>query len=259
MVINITHRLVLALRLVDTADGRTIKDKTIVIRKDGIVVKPMIKDDGYFVFSNMERKNFTLELTARGYETYRGEVDFDQLDPVRPLLVLHMVPGQNYRGLYPCLSLEGQASGITAIDAVRAGVDICQIKGWDLANMQITITNPYRVRLESVWYALVDPDSGTYEVFRVIRQISDLVFEIDRVLKTAFQPYFPVCPLIFGSIGPGDRYCLRVADDQDGARVIVRTQCDGQESFETVDLKRSQNESSASLKKRGDDAWRNRL
>ena len=251
MVINITHRLVLALRLVDTADGRTIKDKTIVIRKDGIVIKPMVKEDGYFVLSNMERKNFILELSAREFETYRGEVDFDQLDPIRPELVLHMVPGQNYRGLYPCLSLEGCASGITAIDAVRAGIDICQIRGWDSANKQITITNPFRVRLESVWYALVDPDSETYEVFRVIRQISDQVFEIDRELLTAFQPYFPVCPLIFGSVEPGDRYCLRVADDQDAARVIVRKQCDGKEYFETVDLKRLQDANSASSKNKG--------
>ena len=251
MVFSVAHRLTLALRLIDTADGRPIRGRMLTIRKEGVIVKPMEKEDGYLILADMERKNFALEVSAAGYETYRGTVDFDRLDPKLPLLELHLVPGADYRGQYPCLGMEGQKAGITAIDAVRAESGPCQIREWDPENKRITITNPYRIQMSRVWYALMDPDSERYEIFRIVRQYSDQVFEIDRELKTNFQTYFPVCPLIFGSVGPGDRYCLRVADDREAARMVVRTQRGEEEQFETVDLSHCRNKGPETWEKGG--------
>ena len=54
MVFSVAHRLTLALRLIDTADGRPIKGRMLTIRKEGVVVKPMEKEDGYLILADME-------------------------------------------------------------------------------------------------------------------------------------------------------------------------------------------------------------
>ena len=125
--------------------------------------------------------------------------------------------------------------GITAVDTVRAGESPCLIREWDARKKLLTIFNPHKLNLDRTYYALVDPDKEVYEVFRIVKRISDQVFKLDRPLEMEFKNYFPICPVILGSVGPGDNYSLRVQNDSSHSRWIVRKVCGETASFETLD------------------------
>lgn len=237
MAFVINHRLGLALRLVDTTTGRAIADRALALRRDGKEIHPMVKGDGVLVLLDQERADFDLEVSVPGYEGRQLRVSYAQLDPGLPRLDLHLIPGPDYRSRYPCLTLEGELPGITGVDAVKAGESPCLIREFDPRKKLLTVFNPHKLELDRVWYALVDPDQETYEVFSVVRRVSDQVYKLDRALETPFKNYFPICPLVFGGIGPGDRYRLRVRDDGTQARWMVRLQREGGQEFRIQDFR----------------------
>ena len=237
MEVVIDHRLSLALRLVDTTTGRTVLDRNTVLRRDGRLVHPMHKADGTLIFLGGARQNFKLEVHCAGFRPRQLEVDYAVLDERLPLLELHLIPGPDYRQPFPCLTLKGTLKDITALDAVRAGESPCLVREVDPRRRLLTIFNPHKLELDRVWYALVDPDQEVYEPFSVVRRISEQVYKIDRPLETEFKNYFPICPLVFGGVGPGDAYCLRVRDDGAAARWMVRYEREGKTAFRTVDFR----------------------
>ncbi len=238
MPVTIVHRLGLALRLIDTTTGFPVQDREIRLTWDGAPVRPMFRTDGSMIFVNQERKNFRLGIVLPGFVSRELEVRYETLDPGTPLLELHMIPGPDYnRSRYPCLGLEGELPGIETIDAVRAGESPCLIREQDPRKKIITLFNPHRLELSRTWYALVDPDQGIYEPFSVVRRINDQQYKLDRALEMEFRNYFPICPLVFGGTGPGERYRLMVRDDATASRWIVRWVAGGVPHFQTMDLR----------------------
>lgn len=233
----VNHRLALALRLLDTASGRPVSDRNLSLRRDGKPVHPMVKDDGTLVFMDEDRTDFELEVRAGGFEPRTVRVCYGELDARLPMLDVQLIPGAGYRSRFPCFSLEGTLPGISALDAVKAGESPCLIREVDPRRKQITIFNPHKLALDRGWYGLVDPDGETYEPFSVVKRVSDQVYRIDRVLETPFKTYFPVCPLVFGGVGPEGAYCLRVRDDTDRARWIVRYVTPSGAAFKAVDFR----------------------
>lgn len=238
MPVTIVHRLGLALRLIDTTTGFPIQDRAVQLKWDGQPVHPMFRTDGSMIFVNQERRDFRLDIALPGFESRQLEVSYKDLDPGTLLLELHMIPSPDYnRSRFPCLGLSGELPGIEALDAVRAGESPCLIREMDPRKKIVTLFNPHKLELNRTWYALVDPDRGVYEPFAVVRRLNDQQYKLNRALEMEFRNYFPICPLVFGGTGPGDRYRLMVQDNAAASRWIVRWVVGGTPHFETLDLR----------------------
>lgn len=232
----ITHRLELALRLLDTASGQTVSGQTVEVLGDGKPLRGGEKPDGTLVFQNLGLTKFTLTLRSPDYEPMTHPVDLAQLDPSLPLLELHLIPGPHYRAA-PLHTLAGVLPGITELSAVREGDNACLIRAFDARKRRMTICNPHHLELERTHYALVDPDAGTYEPFRILSHPDPQTLNLDRALETVFRNYFPICPLVFGRTDPSGDYCLRVRDDIQAARWLVRYTVNGEARFRFVDFR----------------------
>lgn len=230
-----THRLALALRPVDTTSGAQVSGRSLTVLIDG---KPVRFGDkgGILIFQQLEKRQFRLEIRSPYYETETRQVDLDALPAAMPLLELPLIPSTGYPGHTEFLTLEGTLAGIRQLTAVRAGDNACMIREFDTRKRMMKLFNPHHLSLDRVCYGLVDPDAGSYEPFRIVKLIDNETVKIDRVLETAYRNYFPITPLVMGKCSEDGGYCLRVRDEYEQARWIVRwegeTPC-----FQTVDFR----------------------
>lgn len=232
-----THRLDLALRLVDTTSGRNVSGRSTAAFVDGKQVRFGEKGDQVLIFRNLEKRAFRLTITSPLYETAEVDVDLEKLDARLPLLEIHLVPGRNYIPGIELLSVEGTLPGIQELSAVRMGENSCLIREFDPRRRQATVFNPHHLALDRVHYALVDPDRGTCEPFRILRMVNDQTLKLDRVLEMSFRNYFPITPQVLGKTGADGSYCLRLRDDGTQARWLIRWVVDGEARFRTVDFR----------------------
>lgn len=232
-----THRLDLAVRLVDTTSGRGISAKNMEVCIDKSPVRFGEKGSGMLILQNLEKRRFQLEIRSSAYERVEREVDLDALGKGLPLLELHLIPGPGYPGTDQFQTLEGTLPGIQNLSAVRVGDNACLIREFDPRKRLLKLFNPHHLALDRVWYALVDPDQGCYEPFQILRMLDDQTVKTDRVLETEFRNYFPISPTVMGAWGEDGKYCLRVRDEGTACKWLVRWEEDGAAKFRTVDFR----------------------
>ena len=236
-----THRLNLALRLVDTTTGRNVSGRSTAAFVDGKQVRFGEKGDHVLIFQNLEKRAFRLTITSPAYETAQVDVELDTLDPKLPLLEIHLVPSKQYPVGVELLSVEGTLPGIQELSAVRVGENSCLIREFDPRRRQATVFNPHHLALDRVHYALVDPDRGICEPFRILRMVNDQTLKLDRVLEMPFRNYFPVTPRVLGKTEADGSYCLRLRDDAAQAKWLLYWVVDGKANFRTVDFRITRN------------------
>lgn len=232
-----SHRLALALRLINSATGLPISYAGAALYADNKALRPIAKEDGLVILLDDGEKNndFTLALSVPGYEPKTVKVDFSKIDKRLPIMDIHLLPNENCKSPFKFHNLDGFLPGITAVDAVRASDSPCLIREWDQRKKLLTVFNPHRLNLDRAWYALVDPNKETYEVFGIVSRISNTVFKIDRPLNTEFKNYFPICPVILGETAESGSYKLRLPDDSSHPQWIVRKVCGEKVTFDTID------------------------
>ena len=232
-----THRLDLALRLVDTTSGRNISGRDVKISMDGVPISFGEKQDQVLIFQNLGKPVFRMEITSQEYESAQIQVDLDTLKKNLPLLEVHMIPSRQYVGGMEFLTLEGTLNGIQELSAVRLGENACLIREIDPRKRLIKVFNPYHLAMERVQYALVDPDQKRYEPFRILRLVDDQTLKVDQTPEMPFRNYFPITAQISGVTRPDGSYCLRVRDEGEEAKWLVRWVTQGEVKFREFDFR----------------------
>ena len=231
------HRLELALRLVDTTTGGSVGGSGTTVCADGRPLRFGVKN-GLLIFQNIGPRQFGLEVSSPGYETAQAQVNLDTMDKGVPLLELPLIPGWSYAGSTELLTAEGILDGIEELSAVRAGDNACLIREFDPRKRIVKLFNPHHLSMDRLLYALVDPDSGVFEPFRIVKMLDDQSVKIDRVLETEFRNYFPISPVVLGSCRADGRYRLCVRNDGTEARWLLRWTAHGETHFRAADLRR---------------------
>lgn len=235
-----THRLDLALRLVDTTSGRNVPGRSISVFADDEPMHFAEKSDQVLVFQNLRKRKFRMKIVSPAFEAAEADVDLDAMGKGLPMLEIHMVPGEQYPGGTDFLTLRGTLPGIGELSAVRLGDNACLIREFDPRKRLVKIFNPHRLALDRVQYALVDPDRGVYEPFRILQLVDNQTLKVDRVLEMPFRNYFPITPEVFGKTWLDGSYCLRLRDEGRDARWLVRWTKDGESCFRTVDFRKTE-------------------
>ena len=236
-VLVFTHRLDLALRLVDTTSGANVPGSDVRVWVDGKRAWFAEKRDHVLIFQNLEKRAFRMEITSPAFESLETQVDLDALDKAQPLLELHLVPSRGYPGGVDFFNVEGRLPGIGELSAVPLGENHCLIREFDPRKRVVQIFNPHHLSLDRVGYALVDPDRNRFEPFRILRLIDDQTLKIDRILESEFKNYFPIVPQIQGITRPDGSYCLRVRDNGERAKWLLRWVRDGDVCFRFLDFR----------------------
>lgn len=231
------HRLALAIQLLNTATGQPIGSTGTIVYKDKKPIKPLLKQNGVILILSEGDfgESYELDIEAYGCEPKTIKVKTSELNKQFPIITVHLLPKYGFSSPFACHSLDGVADNITEVDAVRAGENSCLAREWDSRKKLLTVFNPHRLNLDRIWYALVNPDTQSYEVFQIVKRVSDTVFKLDRPLQSEIKNYFPISPLVLGEAASDGSYMLRLPDDSSHPKWIVRKVCGEAVSFETVD------------------------
>jgi hypothetical protein len=234
---QIRHTIDLALRLIDTTIGTTITDD-IRLWYNG---KPYLANrspDGEIIFMGTHRQDFTLTITARGYEQKIIEVQYSQLDQSLPYIQTHLIPDEKYLPHIRCHTLKGTLKNIIEIDAVKITQHHCYIKEFDERKKLITLFNLYNLTFNRIYYAAISPDNTAYEPFTIAEQIDSNTCQIEKSFEQPCEQ-LSIAPRVIGKVHKG-QYLLRVRDDSDKADWLIRCTTNKGEFFKIVDFKQKE-------------------
>lgn len=229
------HKLDLQLRLIDTTTGRTVTGRQVELLRGGERLHAR-ELDGSLLLINTGREDFDLTVRARGFDERTLRVEYEKLDEKLPAVELHLIPNRLYAPGVALHTLEWKLEGLTSIDAVKNGDSPCLIRGFDERKRIMTIFNPHGLEMKDVFYGVVDPEKGTYEVIEITKRISDTEYKLSKRLEREFGSHFPVTRLVFGGVRPDGSALLRVRNAAREAKWLVRCTVNGEEAFRSIDF-----------------------
>lgn len=230
---TIRHRMDLALRLIDTVDGRTIENTKAEFVTNLAGVRAISKDGGVYLFLNLDKEAFEMEIHVYGYEKRKVFIDFLGEEKV-PIRDIYLLPQDNpIRD--EILTLRGSLSGIEEIEAVSLDNANCCIKEFDAKKRIMSVLNQRNVRFYHVYYGLVNRKKTAYEKFEVEKEISPQELKCKNALKKEYFINQPISRIIFGQINENGDFVLKVSNDKN-AVYIVKYVVAGETFYQTVDF-----------------------
>lgn len=236
---TIRYRLDLALRLLDSVDGRAIQERSIQFSSLPQGKNPIPKGGGLYLFLNMEREDFDMEIRVYGYEPRTVRISYPDQEEQLPIREVYLVPLDNPT-LENVLTLRGNLSGIEEIEAVSLMDASCCIKEFDARKRIMTVLNQRNVAFRQVHYGLINRERTAYEHFEIEQEISNQEFKCRKKLEKEFQINQPIVRVIFGQINEQGDYVLKVRNEE-YAQYLVRFVVNGNEFFQKVDFHKEGN------------------
>lgn len=233
--------LSLAVRLIDTTTGKEITEADIRFRKEDEVLKPMNKGGGFWVFTGESREDFSMHITARGYDEADTDIRYDALDPKMPMCDIFLMPSEKNRVGGSILTIHGNLSKLESIEAVNTSRPICifremtQKKETCYASL-LPMTSGGRVVIDNMRYALLSEDGSRYEVFEITDSVNPARVVLKDPLKGEHKANERVCRIIYGRAGPGGEFTLKVRDDGSSLPHLIRFTVGDDEYFRPIDF-----------------------
>lgn len=232
-------KLDLLVRLYDTTTGAPVDERNVLFTRNEEPVRPESRGDGMYVFINTGREDFLMQITVFGYEDCSVQVTYEELDDRIPSCDVFLIPSENVHRGENVLSFSGTLPFLEAIEAVKLSRPVCMVKEYDKKHSLLTVYggNGSRIRLESVWYALLKADKTGYEKIEVTGSTAAQAIKIKGGIAEETVTNLPVFRIITGRVRDGGDFLLRVRDDGEDAVYLVRYIVNGEERFQTVDMK----------------------
>ncbi len=232
----IHQRLDLLIRLIDTTTGAVVEEKNVRFFRDGEIVRPIRRGSGNYVFLNTGREDGVLEVHVYGYEPCDMTICYESLDPQMPIQEVFLIPSENTIRGQPVLTLSGVLSGLVSIQAVSLFATCGCISGFEERKRILKLFGTHGSGLDGIYYGLIHLEEQTYEPFTIVKEISKDAIQIESPLKEPFAVNAPISRVIFGSVGEGGRYCIRVRDESEHLRHLVRYVVGEEVRYQMVDF-----------------------
>ncbi len=237
----ITAKLSLAVRLIDTTTGKELTETDVTFLKDGRFVHPMRKGDGVYVFVNMSREDFPMQINARGFDPADIEVDFDALDPRLPMADIFLMPSEKNRVGGSVISISGTLSKLEYIEAVYLDSPICLFhssqdkKGVFSMNL-LPVRSGGGCMLDTMKYAIASETGERYDVFEVKQQNAPLSIILKEPLAEEHKLNDKIFRIVYGRAGPKGAYVLKVRDEADSLPYLLHFKAGKYEYFRKIDF-----------------------
>lgn len=231
---TIKHHLSLVIRLINSVTGNEIEERKVVFYQQEKKVTPVSKGGGVYLFINVERVDFELEVNVYGYEPGKAKICFENLKENYPIQELYLIPKDTPSGgVY--LSLQGLMKGMTAIEAVSLNENVCSLKEYENRKRIMTISNPKNVRLSDACYGLLNSTRTEFEKFEVAEQTSSSQIKVLNPLQSEWKWNDAIVRMVQGQVDNKGNYLLRVADATN-AMYLVHYVAGGKDYFQMVDF-----------------------
>ncbi len=226
-------RLDLLIRLIDTTTGQAVTGGNAVFRRDGKILAAVPKEGGNYIFIDMGRENFLMQLSVFGYDDKMITVDYENLDTRMPSIDVFLIPSEDTREV---LTLSGKRTGLQSIEAVQLGRPVCSISEFDAKQNRVSLFLPNRqMNMEGAHFGLLHGEES-YEHFVVSEQPTQNQIKLAQPLQEEFAVNSPVSRVIFGETDAKGNYVLRVRKTAENLRYLLRYQIRDQVKFKVIDL-----------------------
>ena len=207
----VRHRLDLMLRLIDSVTGRSISGKFVQIHdsfKNNL--KPIAKDNGVFLFIGIGRTDMELDIHVHEYESVKIRICFEDLDENMPVKEVYLLPRPNPAQKDSILTLRGNKPRIREIEAVSLSGYKISYKEYDVRKRILKVLNEHDVKLNDVYYGIIDTNQMEYEKIVVDKEITTKEVGLRNSLEKEHTINQPIVRIIFGQINDGGDYILKV-------------------------------------------------
>ncbi|MCR5155839.1 MAG: hypothetical protein K6C96_04080 [Butyrivibrio sp.] len=241
MTVVIRAQLSLALRLVDTTTGREVEERGTSFFLNGNRLQPMYKGPGIFVFVNIGREDFLMQIDAPGYDKTDVKVNYEELDPRLPMLDVFLMPSEKNRIGGSVLEISGTLSELQYIEAINLDRPIGLFHSiTEKKNVSRMTLLPMRpgggCRLDSIRYALLSETGERYDCFEVKEQDAPLSIVLKDSFETEHKLNDKIYRIIYGRAGPDGAFSLKVRDDSDHLPYLIHFKVGEDEYFKTADF-----------------------
>lgn len=231
---TIHHRLDLAIRLVNTVTGKVVEEYNTKFITGLTGVKAIPKQGGMYLFLNIGREDFEMEIHVYGYEVQKVQIKFSENQEQMPIREVYLLPLETPIN-EDILTLRGKLSGIEEIEAVSLSDMNCCIKEFDARKRIMSVLNQRNVRFHHTHYGLINREKTEYEHFEVEKEISPQEIKCRQKLEKEFFINQPIARVIFGQIKEHGDYVLKVVNEEN-AKYLVRYVVEGKIFYQTVDF-----------------------
>lgn len=234
-VATIKQSIGLVIRLIDSISGREISERNVLFDLPEEIGSPIARGNGVYLFINMIREDFELEVHVYGYESGRAKIVFQDLDEKMPIQELYLLPLDLPAGGIDILTLRGNMPGIKAIEAVSLNEVTCSIKSYEKRKNIMVVMNPHNFSLSRIHYGLLNLERTRYTKIQIEKELSHTQLQLKGGLEEEWVFNQAIQPIIWGKVSDNGDYMLRVADSKN-AVYLVRFEVDDEVFFQKVDF-----------------------
>ncbi len=235
-------RLDLLIRIIDTTTGAYVEERNIVFKRDGIPVRPEPRNPGTYIFINTGREDFLMQIEVFGYEVYKKEVRYEELDERLPECDVFLMPSESMSKGEQVLSYSGTLPFLKTIEAVCLGRPVCFANSFSAKTnaLSVFIGSGGRVSLEDRYYGLLHSDKKSYEKIEVEKAYTSQSVKLKEPIKEEQVSNLAVMRVIFGSVDENGNYLLRVRDSGTGVRYMVRFELEDEVIFSEIEFNKEE-------------------
>ena len=231
-------KLDLAIRLYDTTTGAAVDERNVLFMRDGVPVRPESRGSGIYVFINTGREDFLMRIDVFGYERYEACVRYEELDERLPVCYVFLMPSENTVRGRNTLGFSGTLPFLKKIEAVRLSRFLCVTGDMNQRTGIISVFHPSggTITLEECYYALLSADKQSYERIEVEKMVTPKSFKLKCPLEGGFAPNLPIARIVYGIVREDGQYLLRVQDEGEDTKYLVRYEVGEEVRFQVVDF-----------------------
>lgn len=205
------HQLDLVLRLVDSTTGRGISERNCkMIFEPDFKVKPVVRDDGTYLFIGIGRTDFIADIHVYGYESRKEKVVFENLDEKMPIKEVYLLPEATSAREDNILTLRGNLPGIQEIEAVSLSDVVCIYKDYDKRKNILNVFNQHKVKLKDVHYGIISLDKTEYDHIEIKEELTTQEVRLKDSLEKEYTINQSIAKIIFGQVSEDGEYKIAV-------------------------------------------------
>lgn len=196
-------------------------------------IRPIKKDDGFFVFTNIDIPSIDVNINAHSYTPLNMTVDLTKLNSLNPVVKVRLKPNEKYNFLYKTTCLKGITCPNTTITVIHNCKNNIYRLYEDIKKNSYTIKiyNPLNIDLEGKSYIINQKGSKRKEEFSIVEfDDKDSLYILDKPLKYEYKK--ESCEIMkvdkVNVFGDG-RYFLTIKNVTQNQNNILLIREDGQE------------------------------
>ena len=183
---------------IDDFTDEVIIDKAVDIKIEGNSMKrPIKKQDGFFVFTNINEKNIAITIKSYYYNSAKLEVDIEKLNKLNPVVKVRLKPNSKYKFPKGITCINGKTEPNTSIKIIyRCKNNLFMLFEDNVReDSKLKIYNPLNIDLEGKSFLIGEKSKKEKEEFNIIEfNVESSMYLLDQQLKKSYKK--EVCEIL---------------------------------------------------------------